>query len=127
MVYPFYGLHSNICSFSVQESLLCHVVPQIHSEMIWSLIWLYKQGVHPTIKGEVWEFLLGCYDPKSTTEQRNQLRQQRRFSRYCTFCMFVLFHISNFSFDCSMSFCITKCCSAAWHCFVHHGIQHCFM
>jgi hypothetical protein len=39
-----------------------------------------QQGVHPTIKGEVWEFLLGCYDPKSTTEQRNHLRQQRRFS-----------------------------------------------
>jgi len=40
--------------------------------------WLCIQGIHPTIKGEVWEFLLGCYDPKSTTEQRNQLRQQRR-------------------------------------------------
>ncbi|XP_025797586.1 GTPase-activating protein GYP7-like isoform X3 [Panicum hallii] len=37
-----------------------------------------RGGIHPTIKGEVWEFLLGCYDPKSTTEQRNQLRQQRR-------------------------------------------------
>lgn len=37
-----------------------------------------RGGVHPTIKGEVWEFLLGCYDPKSTTEQCNQLRQQRR-------------------------------------------------
>lgn len=37
-----------------------------------------RGGIHPTIKGEVWEYLLGCYDPKSTTEQRNQLRQQRR-------------------------------------------------
>uniref|UniRef100_A0A0D9VMF8 Rab-GAP TBC domain-containing protein n=1 Tax=Leersia perrieri TaxID=77586 RepID=A0A0D9VMF8_9ORYZ len=37
-----------------------------------------RGGIHPNIKGEVWEFLLGCYDPKSTTEQRNQLRQQRR-------------------------------------------------
>ncbi|KAL6911328.1 hypothetical protein ACP4OV_000133 [Aristida adscensionis] len=37
-----------------------------------------RGGIHPTIKGEVWEFLLGCFDPKSTTEQRNQLRQQRR-------------------------------------------------
>ncbi|CAM0942891.1 unnamed protein product [Alopecurus aequalis] len=36
------------------------------------------KGIHPSIKGEVWEYLLGCYDPKSTTEQRNQLRQQRR-------------------------------------------------
>ena len=47
--------------------------------------WLCIQGIHPTIKGEVWEFLLGCYDPKSTTEQRNQLRQQRRFFRYYNF------------------------------------------
>lgn len=37
-----------------------------------------RGGIHPNIKGEVWEYLLGCYDPKSTTEQRNQLRQQRR-------------------------------------------------
>ncbi|XP_020112551.1 TBC1 domain family member 15-like [Ananas comosus] len=37
-----------------------------------------RGGVHPTIKGVVWEFLLGCYDPKSTFDQRSQLRQQRR-------------------------------------------------
>ncbi|XP_020250610.1 TBC1 domain family member 15-like isoform X2 [Asparagus officinalis] len=35
-------------------------------------------GVHPTVKGEVWEFLLGCYDPDSTFDARTQLRQQRR-------------------------------------------------
>ncbi|MBA0561612.1 hypothetical protein Golob_018422, partial [Gossypium lobatum] len=35
-------------------------------------------GIHPTIRGEVWEFLLGCFDPKSTYEEREQLRQQRR-------------------------------------------------
>ncbi|RWW41365.1 hypothetical protein BHE74_00053152, partial [Ensete ventricosum] len=35
-------------------------------------------GVHPTIKGVVWEFLLGCYDPKSTFDERTQLRQNRR-------------------------------------------------
>ncbi|KAL6314120.1 hypothetical protein AAG906_011859 [Vitis piasezkii] len=28
--------------------------------------------------GEVWEFLLGCYDPKSTYEEREQIRQRRR-------------------------------------------------
>ncbi|EAY87961.1 hypothetical protein OsI_09386 [Oryza sativa Indica Group] len=37
-----------------------------------------RGGTHPNIKGEVWEFLLGCYDPKSNTEQKSQLRQQRR-------------------------------------------------
>ncbi|CAN1318522.1 TBC1 domain family member 15 [Linum perenne] len=35
-------------------------------------------GIHPTIRGEVWEFLLGCYDPKSTFEERDQIRQRRR-------------------------------------------------
>ncbi|ONK79593.1 uncharacterized protein A4U43_C01F7950 [Asparagus officinalis] len=37
-----------------------------------------RGGVHPTIKGVVWEFLLGCYDPDSTFDERTQLRQQRR-------------------------------------------------
>jgi hypothetical protein len=44
-----------------------------------------RGGTHPNIKGEVWEFLLGCYDPKSNTEQKSQLRQQRRFILNCTF------------------------------------------
>ncbi|XP_016461028.1 rab GTPase-activating protein 22 [Nicotiana tabacum] len=35
-------------------------------------------GIHPSIRGEVWEFLLGCYDPRSTFEEREQLRQHRR-------------------------------------------------
>ncbi|KAL8136444.1 hypothetical protein V2J09_002445 [Rumex salicifolius] len=35
-------------------------------------------GIHPQIKGEVWEFLLGCYDPHSTFEERAQIRQKRR-------------------------------------------------
>ncbi|PIA25856.1 hypothetical protein AQUCO_10600003v1, partial [Aquilegia coerulea] len=34
-------------------------------------------GIHPSIRGEVWEFLLGCYDPKSTYEEREQIRQRR--------------------------------------------------
>ncbi|XP_024019171.1 TBC1 domain family member 15 [Morus notabilis] len=37
-----------------------------------------RGGVHPSIKGVVWEFLLGCYDPNSTFEERNILRQRRR-------------------------------------------------
>ncbi|XP_072968802.1 rab GTPase-activating protein 22-like [Typha angustifolia] len=39
---------------------------------------IQRGGVHPTIKGAVWEFLLGCYDPKSTFDQRSELRQYRR-------------------------------------------------
>ncbi|MED6191624.1 hypothetical protein PIB30_001902 [Stylosanthes scabra] len=39
---------------------------------------IYRGGIHPSIRGEVWEFLLGCYDPKSTFDEREQLRQRRR-------------------------------------------------
>ncbi|KAK2984812.1 hypothetical protein RJ640_004637, partial [Escallonia rubra] len=39
---------------------------------------IQRGGIHPSIRGEVWEFLLGCYDPKSTFVEREQLRQRRR-------------------------------------------------
>ncbi|BFG42932.1 TBC1 domain family member 15 isoform X1 [Prunus yedoensis var. nudiflora] len=39
---------------------------------------IQRGGVHPEIKGVVWEFLLGCFDPNSTFDDRNQLRQHRR-------------------------------------------------
>ncbi|XP_010905820.1 rab GTPase-activating protein 22 isoform X1 [Elaeis guineensis] len=39
---------------------------------------IQRGGVHPTIKGVVWEFLVGCYDPKSTFDERSQLREHRR-------------------------------------------------
>ncbi|KAF1897054.1 hypothetical protein Lal_00034756, partial [Lupinus albus] len=39
---------------------------------------IHRGGIHPSIRGEVWEFLLGCYDPKSTFEEREEIRQQRR-------------------------------------------------
>lgn len=35
-------------------------------------------GVAPSIRAEVWEFLLGCYALSSTTEYRRQLRTARR-------------------------------------------------
>ncbi|KAJ4967770.1 hypothetical protein NE237_014471 [Protea cynaroides] len=35
-------------------------------------------GVDPSIRAEVWEFLLGCYALSSTTEYRRQLRMLRR-------------------------------------------------
>ncbi|CAA2933572.1 TBC1 domain family member 15 [Olea europaea var. sylvestris] len=39
---------------------------------------IQRGGIHPTIKGVVWEFLLGCFDPNSTFEERNEVRQKRR-------------------------------------------------
>ncbi|GAB4849656.1 hypothetical protein Ancab_004451 [Ancistrocladus abbreviatus] len=39
---------------------------------------IHRGGVHPAIRGEVWEFLLGCYDPESTFEDRTQIREKRR-------------------------------------------------
>ncbi|XAR58655.1 hypothetical protein NMG60_11014136 [Bertholletia excelsa] len=39
---------------------------------------IQKGGVHPSIKGSVWEFLLGCFDPRSTSNERDELRQRRR-------------------------------------------------
>ncbi|XAR56657.1 hypothetical protein NMG60_11037219 [Bertholletia excelsa] len=37
-----------------------------------------RGGIHPLIRGEVWEFLLGCYDPQSTFDEREQIRERRR-------------------------------------------------
>ena len=37
------------------------------------------QGIHPSIKGAVWEFLSGCYDPDSTFDERTKLRDLRRY------------------------------------------------
>lgn len=39
---------------------------------------IQRGGVHPSIRGEVWEFLLGCFDPKSTFGEREEIRQRRR-------------------------------------------------
>ncbi|KAE9589916.1 putative Rab-GTPase-TBC domain-containing protein [Lupinus albus] len=39
---------------------------------------IQRGGVHPSVKGVVWEFLLGCYDPNSTFDERNELMQRRR-------------------------------------------------
>ncbi|XP_048233010.1 rab GTPase-activating protein 22 isoform X6 [Ricinus communis] len=57
-------------NFSAKDTVVMMLIQAIHL------------GVHPTIKGLVWEFLLGCYDPNSTFEERNQLRQNRR-EQYC--------------------------------------------
>ncbi|XP_074268617.1 uncharacterized protein LOC141591988 isoform X1 [Silene latifolia] len=39
---------------------------------------IQRGGVHPSVRGAVWEFLLGCYDPNSTFDDRSLLRQRRR-------------------------------------------------
>jgi hypothetical protein len=39
---------------------------------------IHRAGIHPSIRGEVWEFLLGCFDPKSTFDERDEIRQHRR-------------------------------------------------
>ncbi|PIN04709.1 Ypt/Rab-specific GTPase-activating protein GYP7 [Handroanthus impetiginosus] len=39
---------------------------------------IQRGGIHPTIKGVVWEFLLGCFDPNSTYDERNDVRERRR-------------------------------------------------
>ncbi|MBA0792177.1 hypothetical protein Gohar_016699, partial [Gossypium harknessii] len=38
---------------------------------------IHRGGIHPAIRGEVWEFLLGCYHPMSTFDERKQIRQNR--------------------------------------------------
>lgn len=43
---------------------------------------IQRGGIHPSIRGEVWEFLLGCYDPKSTFDEREQLQLHRRKKYY---------------------------------------------
>ncbi|CAN1318525.1 TBC1 domain family member 15 [Linum perenne] len=52
--------------------------PQGQLDISKTLARIQRRGIHPTIRGEVWEFLLGCYDPKSTFEERDQIRQRRR-------------------------------------------------
>ncbi|CAI5985637.1 unnamed protein product [Closterium sp. NIES-64] len=39
---------------------------------------LHVQGVDKSIRGEVWEFLLGCFSLESTAEERNYVREARR-------------------------------------------------
>lgn len=39
---------------------------------------IQRGGVHPAIRNEVWEFLLGCFDPESTFDERDHIRQTRR-------------------------------------------------
>ncbi|KAL4580190.1 hypothetical protein LXL04_016372 [Taraxacum kok-saghyz] len=52
--------------------------PEGHLDIGQTLGRIYRGGIHPTIRGEVWEFLLGCFDPQSTYEERQEIRLTRR-------------------------------------------------
>ncbi|XP_043689698.1 rab GTPase-activating protein 22-like isoform X2 [Telopea speciosissima] len=52
--------------------------PEGHLDISKSLERIQRGGIHPSIRGEVWEFLLGCYDTKSTFDERDAIRQRRR-------------------------------------------------
>ena len=43
----------------------------------------------PSIRPEVWEFLLGCYALGTTAESRSQLRTARRYLRFFFFFHFL--------------------------------------
>ncbi|KAG9144997.1 hypothetical protein Leryth_017449 [Lithospermum erythrorhizon] len=49
-----------------------------HLDMAGVLRRIQRGGIHPSIKGEVWEFLLGCFDPNSTYAERDEIRRRRR-------------------------------------------------
>ncbi|KAF8391501.1 hypothetical protein HHK36_023806 [Tetracentron sinense] len=53
--------------------------PEGYLDIAKTLSRIQRGGIHPSIRGEVWEFLLGCYDPKSTFDERDQIRQRRRY------------------------------------------------
>ncbi|XP_051135638.1 uncharacterized protein LOC127254535 [Andrographis paniculata] len=52
--------------------------PEGHLDMSKILGRIHRGGIHPSIRGEVWEFLLGCFDPHSTSEERQEIREHRR-------------------------------------------------
>ncbi|KAF8643989.1 hypothetical protein HU200_066629 [Digitaria exilis] len=58
---------------------------------------IQRGGVHPAIRGEVWEFLLGCYDPGSTFDERDQIRHRRRmqYSRWKEECREMDSHVGS--------------------------------
>lgn len=58
--------------------------------IVYFLFPFFYQGVHPSIRGEVWEFLLGCFDPVSTYEEREQLRLKRRWVYDESACLYMI-------------------------------------
>lgn len=58
-------------------------------------MFLAWQGIDPSIRAEVWEFLLGCYSLGSTAEHRRKLRTARRLHLF--FFFFTVFYLNTFS------------------------------
>ncbi|OVA11131.1 Rab-GTPase-TBC domain [Macleaya cordata] len=52
--------------------------PEGYLDIARTLSRIQRGGIHPSIRGEVWEFLLGCYDPRSSYEDRDEIRERRR-------------------------------------------------
>ncbi|MCL7030777.1 hypothetical protein MKW94_026677 [Papaver nudicaule] len=52
--------------------------PEGYLDIAKTLSRIHRGGIHPSIRGEVWEFLLGCFDPRSTFEDREDIRKRRR-------------------------------------------------
>ncbi|WOL07635.1 TBC1 domain family member 15-like [Canna indica] len=71
--------------------------PDGHLDIASVLSRIQRGGVHPSIRGEVWEFILGCFDPKSTFEEREQLRQLRRvqYARWKDVCKELDTHVGS--------------------------------
>ncbi|CAL9103907.1 unnamed protein product, partial [Musa textilis] len=71
--------------------------PDGHLDIASVLSRIQRGGVHPSIRGEVWEFLLGCFDPKSTVEEREQQRQHRRvqYARWKELCQALDSHVGS--------------------------------
>ncbi|CAH8340726.1 unnamed protein product [Eruca vesicaria subsp. sativa] len=53
-----------------------------HLDMERVLRRIQRGGIHPSIKGEVWEFLLGGYDPDNTFDERTKMRNHIREKYY---------------------------------------------
>ncbi|XP_039003138.1 GTPase-activating protein GYP7-like [Hibiscus syriacus] len=49
--------------------------PDGHLDIRKTLRRIQRGGIHPSIRGEVWELLLGCYDPESIFDERDQIRE----------------------------------------------------
>ncbi|KAL8144340.1 hypothetical protein V2J09_017372 [Rumex salicifolius] len=49
---------------------------------------IHRGGIHPDIRAEVWEYLLGCYEPHSTYDERAEIRESRRvkYARWKELC-----------------------------------------
>ncbi|KAI3866002.1 hypothetical protein MKX03_019527 [Papaver bracteatum] len=52
--------------------------PEGYLDIAKTLSRIHRGGIHPSIRGEVWEFLLGCFDPRSTFDDREDIRKRRR-------------------------------------------------